>query len=160
MKLQNKILPRVFFLFALAFGLASCSGSALDTPVKASSINEYVKSVTDICKKLDKQEKERFLSALKAISGDTFKAATMIVLTGGIGSDVRFVADAIKPFDGKTPREIMAEAEGDKTKAAPEKSAPKPEENAPQYKRPLTAEQERARAQAEQKLWEAAGEGE
>lgn len=98
-------------LIALLLILSSCSESPMDTPIQSSSISKYVNSVAGISKGLNEQEKERFLIALEILSGDTYKAATMIKLGGDSTNIQKVVLDAIQQFDGKPPRDIIRLAE-------------------------------------------------
>lgn len=107
MKTQKKRSILFFASVTLVLLMASCSKSPMDTPVKASSINEYVISVTKIHKKLDTQEKEEFLDALEVLSGDSFEAAVMFSLTGGPSRTGEIIAESVAQFDLKTPREII-----------------------------------------------------
>jgi len=113
MKVQNKLLSHFLVLAVIVFMISSCS-KPMDTPVKASSINEYVKSVTEICKKLNNQDKEQFLYALEIVS-IKFDIAVMSRLAGSPtffdgGKAKDLMTSAAKDVDGKTPQEIINEA--------------------------------------------------
>jgi hypothetical protein len=108
----------VFIFIAILLPVISCSPSPMDTPVKASSMTEYVRSVTELHKHMDKYDQKDFMAAIETLSGDSFKAASMSLLTADFGVSAgnrQIILDAIGQFDNKTPRQIIAAAERKKS---------------------------------------------
>jgi len=111
MKIQNNrfIVPCTMAIFLLI--ISSCSKSPMDTPVKASTINEYSKNIATICKKFNEHDRETFLNALEVMSGVSYKTVSMFSLVGGPDRTREIFTESINQFNDKTPREIIISAE-------------------------------------------------
>jgi len=78
--------------------------------LKASSIQEYASSVLKISKKLNSQEKKEFSDALSVVAID-LDFALSITYFHAPSRTVKLVTKVVKRVDGKTPHEVILEAD-------------------------------------------------
>ncbi|MBN1826425.1 MAG: hypothetical protein JW958_09170 [Candidatus Eisenbacteria bacterium] len=100
----------MYLVVALTPIAFSCSRNPMDTPLQASSLQEYVRNVTQLAKRMSAGERERFLDAIAVMAFD-FEAAVTTTLVGGPPGTVEALTESAMGLNGMTPREIIEKGE-------------------------------------------------
>ena len=107
--MKTRTLKMYFFVIAFALLISACT-KPIETPVKASTLGEYISSVSEIAKYLDEQDREIFLYALEIVSVE-LEIAVMSRLDGFESPEAeKIITDAAKKVDGLTPVQIITKA--------------------------------------------------
>jgi hypothetical protein len=114
-----KTVSRTLIFSALLIVVALLSGCSnkpdMDTPMKASTIDEYCNSMMEISKALDPEDSRLFLEALETVAFGPSTALSYkmggVAMASNPGKVKNNLTRLAKKCNGKTPREIILLAE-------------------------------------------------
>lgn len=114
-----KTVSQTLIFSVLLIGVALLSGCSnkpdMDTPMKASTIDEYCDSMLEISKALDPEDSELFIEALETVAFGPSTALSYklggAAFSSNPGKTKNNLTRLAKKCDGKTPREIILLAE-------------------------------------------------
>jgi hypothetical protein len=118
MKTVSQTLIFLVLLIGVTLLLGCSNKPDMDTPMKASTIDEYCDSMLEISKALDPEDSDLFLEALEKVAFGPSTAlsyklggVTMLMDSRKAKKNLSRLEGLAKRCDGKTPREIILLAE-------------------------------------------------